>query len=148
MRVLAIGDATIANETYADAVIDVAKLSPSSKQRGYDAVVASMALQKVPAKSVRKTAQSWVDALNKDGEFFVIVPSLEWVAYQVLSPDRSPALIAHLHGLSGENLCSFTMLDMRALLSDIGIAVTHAKTGEYMLGEHPCECHVLRGVKK
>lgn len=155
MKVLAIGENAkdFAQEIFPDAQIDAAPLLPGKKRDGdYDSLLSYLALPRVPYRDVMKTARAWVDALKPGGELTLMVPSLEWAAVQILSPERSPALIIHLFGEQGtserRHISGFTMLDLRSLCSMVGVAVTHASTGEYMIGEHACEMHTVRGVKK
>jgi hypothetical protein len=153
-KVLAIGqDAQdLARELYGQSEIDTTTLTPGKKRGDYDAILSYMALPRVPFREVERVAKSWVDALRVGGELVLLVPSLEWAAVQILSPNPNPALIIHLFGEQTSpqkfNASAFTLMDLRALCSRIGIAVTHASTGEYMIGEYACEMHSLRGIKK
>jgi hypothetical protein len=153
-KVLAIGENAqdLARELYEQSEIDTTTLTPGKKRTDYDAILSYMALQRVPFRQVEEVAKSWVEALRPGGEVVLFVPSLEWAAMQILSPEPNPALIVHLFGMQktpGQfNASAFTLMDLRSLCSRIGIAVTHASTGEYVIGEHTCEMHSIRGVKK
>jgi hypothetical protein len=155
MKVLAIGENAkdFAQEIFPEAEVDATPLLPGKKRRtDYDSVLSYLALPRVPYRDVMRTVKVWVEALKPGGELTLMVPSLEWAAVQILSPERSPALIVHLFGEQGSrerfHTSGFTMLDLRSLCSMCGIAVTHASTGEYMIGENACEMHTVRGVKK
>lgn len=154
MKVLAIGEnsADFAREIFPDSEVDTTPLMPGKRRVDYDSVLSYMALPQVPYRSVIHTVKAWVDALKQGGELTLMVPSLEWAAVQILSKERSPALVVHLFGEQGKphrfHSCGFTMMDLRSLCSTVGIAVTHAATGEYLIGEHVCEMHTVRGVKK
>ena len=154
MRVLAIGENAkdFAQEIFPEAEIDTAPLLPGKKRGEYDSLLSYLALPRVPYRDIMRTVRAWVDALKPGGELTLMVPSLEWAAVQILSPERSPALAVHLYGDQGardrQHASGFTMLDLRSLCSMVGIAVTHASTGEYMIGENACEMHTVRGVKK
>jgi hypothetical protein len=154
-KILAIGEngtKELAQELFQQEEIDIAATGPDKKQKEYDALLSYMTLARVPFRKVDEVVKSWVDALKQGGEIVIFVPSLEWAAVQILSPERSPALILHLYGMQTKpsefNSCAFTFLDLRSMCSLAGIAVTHASTGEYMIGEHACECHSVRGIKK
>lgn len=155
MRVLAIGEngtKEFAQETFPEARVESVSLRPRKMQTDYDALLSYMVLPRVPFHQVDSVVKSWVGALKQGGEIVIFAPSLEWAAYQVLSPERSPVLVMHLFGKQDNPTafytCGFTMLDLRALCAKHGIAVTHAQTGVYMLGEYECECHIVRGVKR
>jgi hypothetical protein len=154
MKVLAIGENAreLAQEIFPEAEVDTTPLLPGKKRTDYDSVLSYMVLPRVSYRDVMKTTKAWVDALKPGGELTLMVPSLEWAAVQILTPERSPALAVHLYGEQGNpqrfHSSGFTMLDLRSLCSMVGIAVTHAATGEYMIGENVCEMHTVRGVKK
>ncbi len=154
-KILAIGEngtKELAQELFPEATVETALLKPGKKQSGYDAILSYMVLPRVSFREIETVTRAWVEALKPGGEIVIFVPSLEWAAVQILSPDRSPALILHLFGMQkqpGEYYSSgFTMLDLRSLCNMLGIAVTHASTGEYMIGDQACECHTVRGIKK
>ena len=154
-KILAIGDngtKELAQELFQQDEIDTTTLVPGKKRTEYDALLSYMTLARVPFRKVNEVFKSWVDALKSGGEIVIFVPSLEWAAVQILSPERNPALILHLYGTQTKpsefHSCAFTLLDLRSMCSLAGIAVTHASTCEYMIGEHACECHSVRGIKK
>jgi len=153
-KVLAIGEnaRSLAQEIFPEAEVDTTPLLPGKKRTDYDSVLSYMALPLVPYRDVLKTAKAWVEALKVGGELTLMVPSLEWAAVQILSPERSPAFVVHLFGEQSKpgrfHSSGFTMLDLRSLCSMVGVAVTHASTGEYTINEHVCEMHTVRGIKK
>lgn len=153
MKILAIGDNAkeLAQQVFEQTEVDTAHLKPDKKQK-YDKMLSYMVLPRVSYRKVEDVFKSWVDALNPSGELVIFVPSLEWAAVQILSPERNPALAVHLFGMQDKPSeyysCGFTMMDLRALCARMNIAVTHASTGEYLIGEYICECHTVRGVKK
>jgi hypothetical protein len=153
MKLLAIGEgaAEFAAGLYEDADIDVADLTPSKKQTDYDVIIAFNCLTRIPFRKVKETAMEWMRALKPGGEMAILYPSLEWAAEQILSDKTSPVLLLHLFGTqqTPRNFyCSaFTLFDGRGLCSDIGLKITHAATGSYMIDTHECEMHTIRGVK-
>lgn len=149
MKVLQIGQGSeLVKQFYPDAEIDVVAMKPKKNTR-YDAVVAFMVLQKVFIKDITNTLKMWVDALNVGGTIVILVPSLEWAAFQILTPEPNPALYRHLYGTKDNPVNSmYTMMMLRHYLASAGIAVTHAKTGEYTLGEYTADCHIIEGTKK
>jgi len=154
MRVLAIGEnaPAFAREIWEEAEIDATTTIPGGKRKDYDAVLSYMNLPQIPFRETLPTVKAWVEALKPGGELTILCPSLEWAALQILSPERNPALILHLFGTQDKpghyHASGYTLLDLRALCSMAGVAVTHAATGEYNINEHACEMHTVRGVKK
>lgn len=154
-KILAIGNGgtkELAQELFGQAEVDTASLKPEKGQKDYDALLSYMVLPRLPFRKVEETVRAWVEALKVGGEIMIFAPSLEWAAVQVLTPGHNPALILHLFGAQTGPTefysCGFTMMDLRTMCGKLGIAVTHASTGEYMIGEYACECHSVRGVKK
>lgn len=153
VRLLAIGEnaADFAAQLYPEAVIDTTDLATSKKQIGYDVVIAFNCLNRIPFRKVKDVAREWLGVLKPGGEMAILFPSLEWAAEQILSANPSPALWLHLFGAQQnpkQFYCSgFTLMNVRGLCSEIGLKVTHAATGTYMLGEHECEMHTIRGTK-
>jgi hypothetical protein len=144
VKVLAIGEN--AKEFAKDVFPDDDVHTKSRGAKDFDAVLSYMCLQTVEASSAMNTVKAWVASLKDGGEFTMLVPSLEWAAVQILSKEKSPVIMAHLFGK--DNRSGYTMIDLRALCSMAGIAVTHAATGTYQIGEHEAELHTVRGIKK
>jgi hypothetical protein len=144
MKVLAIGENAkeFAKDVFPDDDIHIR----SKGAKDFDAVLSYLCLQTVEAPNAMSTVKAWVDSLKQGGEFTMLVPSLEWAAVQILSKERSPVLLAHLFGNGHRS--GYTMIDLRSLCSVAGIAVTHAATGTYTIGEHEAELHTVRGIKK
>lgn len=154
MKVLAIGEnaQNFAREIFPDAQVHTSTVKPGKDRKEYDSLLAYMCLHQVPYREAVETVKSWVNCLKKGGELTILVPSLEWAAVQILSKEKSPVLMVHLFGMQDKaehyHSSAFTMLDLRSLCSLSGVAVTHASTGVYNIGEHEAELHTVRGLKK
>jgi hypothetical protein len=153
MKILAIGtDAeSVARELFGEGEIEATPLLPGKKRTDYDALLSYMVLPKVSYREADAHMHAWIEALKVGGEMVVFVPSLEWAAKQVFTTPRSPAFLPHLFGAHSSKefyISGYTLLDLRSICFRAGLATTHASTGEYMINEHVCECHIVRGVKK
>lgn len=154
MRVLAIGDGAvqIAKQFWPEAEIDTTDLKPGKKRKDYDALVAFHCLNRVAVRESLAAIQAWADVVRQGGEIQVHVPSLEWAAEQILSESPSPVTPFHLFGMQhnqeGFYVSGYTMRDLRTLCEKAGIAVKHARTGAYMIGEYECEMHLIVGTKQ
>jgi predicted SAM-dependent methyltransferase len=154
MRILAVGAGAdqVAKQLYGDAVVDFTPLKPGKKQINYDVLVSYHALNKVSFREAQRVLNSWVECLKKDGEFQLFVPSMEWAAEQILSENPSSATLMHLFGTqvdqSNFSVSGYTMRMLRNMCEKAGLSITHAKAGEYTIGEENCEMHLLRGVRK
>jgi predicted SAM-dependent methyltransferase len=157
MRVLAMGAGgkDFAEEIFEgvkDLVVDTTDTKPGRRQRGYDALISFMVLNRIPYPDLEKTLKLWLEALNPGGEMLIMFPSLEWAARQILLAEKpSPIVNAHLFGAQ-RNMNDFyhgayTLLQMRGILQNFGLKVTHVSTGEYEISGHPAEVHSIRGLK-
>ncbi len=156
MKVLAIGVNAdkVAAQFFKDATIERIDLQPHNWQmKGvYDALVSYHVLPCISHREVGKAARAWVACLKQGGEFQMFVPSLEWAARQILSPNPSPVTLQHLYGLQRQKgefyISGFILRDLRDLCDKIGIDVEHARVGEYNIGEEICEMHLIYGRKR
>lgn len=85
----------------------------------------------------------------------MFVPSLEWVAREILAEEPSVLMLIHIYGPQNnkENfwLSGYTMRRLRVDMEDVGFAVTTAKVGYYtmVIGEKDvsAEQHYVVGRK-
>jgi len=144
MKVLALGNNA---KEFANSLWPEADVYQNAKgDRDFDAVLSYLNLQTVHYANAMLTVKQWADCLRQDGELTIMVPSLEWAAVQILSKEKSPVIMQHLFG--DNHRSGYTLMDLRAICSMCGIAVTHAATGLYQIGEHEAELHTVRGIKK
>ncbi len=123
--------------------------------RKYDAVCSFMALQRVPNGVVHETQKSWSHVLILGGELHLFVPSLEWVAREILAEDPSPLLLSHMYGLQLEEaqyyLSGHTLRRIRVDLDAVGMSVEAARVGYYsmLVGEveYKAEQHYVMARK-
>src|SRR3990167_3705957 len=111
-----------------------------------------MRILAVGAGAKEFTMKLWMDALRPGGEMTIFMPSLEWAAEQILfSESPSPALQAHLFGLQRNQketfLGGYTLMQIRGFCDQVGLKITHAKTGIYEIAGHEADNHLIRGVK-
>lgn len=155
-RVLALGGASARNAAenlFPDAKIDAPKNVP---ERGlYDVVLSYHHLQTISHRDTNKVLQEIRYRLKEEGEFHLFVPSLEWAANQILSPNPHPLLKLHLFGNQYSkdqyNYNGFTMFELRNLLHE-HFAITHATLGNYTVEYEDknveAEQYYIRGEKK
>lgn len=83
------------------------------------------------------------------------MPSLEWVAREILAEDPSPMMLVHIFGPQATEegfwLSGFTMRRLRIDMDDVGFHVITAKVAEYemVIGgtEFTAEQHYIVGRK-
>ena len=128
---------------------------PKGWKEQYDVILAYQVLQRVSNAAVLTTLRNWRNALKPGGELHIFVPSLEWVAREILNEEPSPMMLIHIFGVQNteENfwLSGFTMRRLRVDLPDAGFAVKTAKVGYYSMNiqgvEFQAEQHYIVGRK-
>ena len=112
-----------------------ARTIPEELLGKYDHVLASHVLEHFPWFDTIAVLTNWRGLLKPQGRLHVVVPSLEWVAEQILAEHPSKAVLPHLHaGITTPwdvHLASFTMRHLRASFENAGFAVVRARTGDY-----------------
>lgn len=98
---------------------------------------AYQALQRVSNAAVNKTLKNWFHVLKPGGELHLFVPSLEWVAREILAEEPSVLMLIHIYGSQHDEdnfwLSGYTMRRLRVDMEDVGFAVTTAKVGYYSM---------------
>lgn len=133
-----------------------AQTMPDGLAERFDKVLASHVLEHIPYWETVQVLKEWGKVLKTGGELHVIVPSLEWVAEQLLEEQPSIAILPHLHGgLTSPwdvHLGMFTMRRLRSVMEQAGFGVFLARTGPYhimaMGKEEIAEQHYVCGMKK
>lgn len=124
-----------ADKQYQPTYVHDARTIPEELKGKYDAVFASHILEHIPYVQTVDALKEWASAVKPGGEVHVIVPSLEWVAEQILAEKPSIAMLPHLY--AGQvtpwdiHLAGFTLRHLRVCMEAAGIAVERAKTGPY-----------------
>jgi len=100
-------------------------------------VFAYQALQRVSNAAVHNTLKNWRHVLKPGGELHLFVPSLEWVAREILDEDPSVLTLVHIFGPQNDEntfwLSGYTMRRLRVDMEDVGFAVVTAKVGYYSM---------------
>lgn len=128
---------------------------PKGWKNQYDVILAYQVLNRVSNAAVHNTLLNWRNALKMGGELHLFVPSLEWVAREILNEEPSPLMLVHIFGVQNteENfwLSGHTMRRLRVDMPDAGFAVAAAKVGYYSMviqgQEFTAEQHYVVGRK-
>lgn len=101
----------------------------------FDIIFASHVLEHFPWWDTERILTDWVSCLNPGGALHILVPALEWTAEEALKDAPSKAIMPHTHGgiaYEGDvHMASFTMRYLRARMEGVGLAVIHARSGQY-----------------
>jgi predicted SAM-dependent methyltransferase len=125
-------------ETKPTYVHDARERFPEECREAYDTVLMHHVLEHMPIAAVGKVLANVCAVLKPGGYLHLFVPSLEWVAEQVLYADRvSPALPQVIHGSERDewhtHYSSFTLPILRYLLGEAGLLVIRAERGEFIV---------------
>lgn len=81
--------------------------------------------------------KNWLRVLKPGGELHIWVPSLEWVAREILAEEPSVLMLVHIFGPqadeSGFWLSGFTMRRLRVDFDDLDLQVVTARTAYYSM---------------
>lgn len=129
-----------------DIVHDITTELPEHLHGQFDIVYVSHVLEHIDRLKVIQTLVYLSKALKNYGEMWVIVPSMEWAAQEIL--DQRDGL--HIQGMiwGGQNTqwdyhrCGFTLHAMRQLFEIIGLVVRKAYQSPFgiVMGEHEFTC--------
>ena len=121
----------IAPDLDPDILQDITEPLPSDMMEDYDVVLASHVFEHIERIKTIAAVQNVAGALRKGGEFWMIVPALEWAASNL----RSPVLIPFLYGSQTNehqyHRSGYTLLMMRSLVEYAGLTVRHAYQGKF-----------------
>lgn len=144
-----------ADAQYKPTYLNDAETIPQELYGKFDVVFASHVLEHFPWMYSANVLREWAKVVPVGGQVWVIVPSLEWAAEEVLSEEPSPAIYGHLYaGCTTEwdvHKAGFTMRRLRALFESARLGVFQAYSMAYniqILGNvMAAQQHVVAGVR-
>ena len=103
----------------------------------YDAILCTHWLQKVHRYDVKEVLEHWHEHLNDDGQLYIIVTDLKWIADTIHQEwDATPNVMAALFGDHDDpHRCAFTMGMLREVLEGTGFISQEARTGPFTIGQ-------------
>lgn len=99
----------------------------------YDVVYCSHALPTIDRAKVPSVVDSLRKCLKAGGELWLITPSLEWAAGQVLANEPNPLAQVVLFGLDIPSRTGYTLLWLRSLVENAGMITRRAFQGPYTI---------------
>jgi hypothetical protein len=112
----------------------------------FDAVYCTHALTTMARDQVT-AAVDWLKARTRQGgELWVITPSAEWAAGQVLSQEPNPLSQMVLFGFEGQNHSMYTLLWLRALLESAGMITRRAFQGPWKVNINGADIELPQNV--
>lgn len=131
--------ADINPEVEPDFVWDITQKPPDDHADKYDMVICNHVLEHLERTDVPEALANLRDCLKEGGELRLAVPSLEWVASQILSPDgANPIVLPVIYGQEEpaheHHRCGFTLHWLRELVQQAGMIPRRANQGVFHLG--------------
>ncbi len=119
---------------------DITQPFPAEMAQSFDVVVASHVLEHLETLDVVPTLKNLRSLLKQGGLIFVIVPSLEWCARELLKDSPSPVVLACIYGTGNSTQAhrtGFTLSFLRSVLGMAGFRTRHANSEPFTvrLGE-------------
>jgi SAM-dependent methyltransferase len=113
-----------------DYVADICEELPIELNLSFDIVLASHVLEHISRKKVVGAVKNIRKALRYGGLAYLVVPSLEWAALEILKDKPSDGLLAFLYGepdipFQG-HVSGYTLMMLRQLASMAGLHVREA----------------------
>jgi len=138
-----------------DYVHDITKEFPEELLDAFDLVVCSHVLEHIPRDGVGKTFQNIRNTLVNKGELWVLVPSIEWAAGEILDGRHSVAVEAHIFGKQDSpwqfHRSSYTLQALRFLFERSGLLVKKAYQSPYLIAfgkdEFVCIQNIVIGAR-
>ncbi len=138
-----------------DVLHDITTELPAELHGQFDIVYASHVLEHIDRNKIIPTLVNISRALKNLGEMWVIVPSLEWGAQEVLKGSQSPALQGLIFG--GQNnswdyhRTGFTLASLRTLFEIVGLVIRKAYQSPFKIGmdaeEYVCIQNIVIGAR-
>jgi predicted SAM-dependent methyltransferase len=117
-------------ENEPDLVWDIRNPFPEEHLNQYDLVTASHVLEHIPRLQVLPTVVNLRNCLKDGGTLYIGVPSMEWVAGELLREKPSNAVIHVIYGMDEpvyqQHRCGFTLMMLRNIVELAGMVPRRA----------------------
>jgi predicted SAM-dependent methyltransferase len=138
------------DETEPSYVHDITKEFPEELNDSFDLVVCSHVLEHIPRDGVGKTFDNIKKTLVNHGELWVLVPSIEWVAGEILDGRHNIAVEANIYGSQASpyqfHRCSFTLQTLRFLFEQSDLLIKRAFQAPYVVTFNEKEFICLQNI--
>lgn len=120
-----------------DVLHDITKPFPPELHGQFDAIYCSHVLEHIPRAQVIGTVMNMLAPLRVGGELWVIVPSLEWAAREILKDQPSSVMIPHIFGSQSNewqyHRCGFTLNLLRQIFELAGFVPRQAYQAPFII---------------
>lgn len=123
----------IDEEVDAEYHLDIREPLPFGEE--FDIVVASHVLEHIEHSRMLETIKNLRNVLKEDGEMYIISPSMEWAAGELLSHKPSSVTMWAIYGSQANQYdyhkCGFTLMWIRDLIALAGMIPRKATQSEF-----------------
>lgn len=120
-----------------DILHDITQPLPEELRGQFDLVVAAHVLEHIPRQRVVETFRHVISGVKNHGEVWILVPSLEWAANEIINKrDGMHAQLAIFGGQKNEfdfHHCGFTLASLRQMVEICGLVVRKAYQSPFTL---------------
>lgn len=113
-----------------DILHDITQPLPEELRSAFDLVLADHVLEHVERNKVVDTFRNVISAVKNHGEVWILVPSLEWAANEVINKRDGVHVQAMLFGSQVNSLqthrCAFTLASLRQMVEICGLIIRKA----------------------
>jgi SAM-dependent methyltransferase len=118
-----------------DVCHDITRPLPKKLIGKFDVVFASHVIEHIERKKLDQTFNNCISALKPGGKLWVLVPSLEWAAQEILKGNENMAVHGTLYGGQAHpwdyHKVGFTMNALKLMFTMHGLRITQAKNTEF-----------------
>lgn len=120
-----------------DIVHDITQPLPEEMRGQYDVVYISHVLEHVDRLKVIETFRNVIAAVRNLGEVWVVVPSMEWAANEIINRREGIHVQANIFG--GQltpfdyHKCSFTLFSLRQMVELCGLIIRRAYQSPFVI---------------
>lgn len=131
---------------------DITKPFPKKYHEQYNIVWLSHVLEHVRYVDTLQSLTNIRKVMAHLAELWVLTPSLDWCAEQILSEQTSPAVTPSLYGQQDNehqfHRNGFTLRGLRGLMEQVGLKIRQANVSEYHIDIVTSETKLENGVWK
>ncbi len=133
-----------------DVIHDITQPFPEELRSQFDLVLAAHVFEHIERNRVVETFRNVISAVKNHGEVWIIVPSLEWAANEVINKRDGAHVQALLFG-SQENeyqlhKCAFTLASLRQMVELCGLIVRKAYQSQFTVFVNGREFQCIQNI--
>jgi len=133
-----------------DILHDITQPLPEELRGQFDLVLAAHVMEHIPRDHVVNSFRHVFSAVRDRGEVWVIVPSLEWAASEIVNKRDGVHVQALLYGAQTSalqnHLCGFTLASLRQMVEVCGLLVRKAYQSPFTIIVHDKQYSAIQNI--